>query len=449
MKIFKSIYKFFDKIIVIPISRLVFNTQNSLKRKGKVLDKILNQPSFLIYLSLILAVLFFLLIDNKVITLVENNAEVITNVPVKLKYNEEAYVIEGAPKTVDITISGRKSDIYLSKQIGEYEVFLDLSSYTASDSAYKVYFTYSKNIDNLVYKLDPSYVSVMVKNKVSSVSSVTHELINQDKLDSKLSVKNVSLSKSEVVVKGSETSLKKIAWVKALVDLGNKESDLKEAKTYDIDCKLVAYDNTGNILNNVEIVPNTLSATIELDSYSANIPVVVKTKGKLLTGKSISSIQINDSSEFSITVYGNESLISNLTSIPVTIDIEGLGNDNAKVYNVTLSKPTGVRYMSDSSVKVSLSFGNEQQKAIGISSISHKNLGSGLKANIISDTKISVIAKGVASVLENITEKDINAYVDLSGLGVGEHDVKVQIVNENSLVSYEVSSNIKVRITSE
>ncbi|NMA50558.1 MAG: hypothetical protein GX951_01745 [Mollicutes bacterium] len=449
MKIFKSIYKFFDKIIVIPISRLVFNTQNSLKRKGKVLDKILNQPSFLIYLSLILAVLFFLLIDNKVITLVENNAEVITNVPVKLKYNEEAYVIEGAPKTVDITISGRKSDIYLSKQIGEYEVFLDLSSYTASDSAYKVYFTYSKNIDNLVYKLDPSYVSVMVKNKVSSVSSVTHELINQDKLDSKLSVKNVSLSKSEVVVKGSETSLKKIAWVKALVDLGNKESDLKEAKTYDIDCKLVAYDNTGNILNNVEIVPNTLSATIELDSYSANIPVVVKTKGKLLTGKSISSIQINDSSEFSITIYGNESLISNLTSIPVTIDIEGLGNDNAKVYNVTLSKPTGVRYMSDSSVKVSLSFGNEQQKAIGISSISHKNLGSGLKANIISDTKISVIAKGVASVLENITEKDINAYVDLSGLGVGEHDVKVQIVNENSLVSYEVSSNIKVRITSE
>ncbi len=449
MKMFKSIYKFFDKIIIIPISRLVFNIQNMLKRNGKILDKMLNRQSFLIYLSLILAVLFFLLIDNKVITLVENNAEVITNVPVKLKYNEEAYVIEGAPKTVDITISGRKSDIYLSKQLGEYEAILDLTGYTASDSAYKVYFTYSKNIDNLNYKLDPSYVSVMVKNKVSSVSSVTYELINQDKLDSKLSVKSVSLSKSEVVVKGSETSLKKIAWIKALVDLGNKDNELKEAKTYDIDCRLVAYDNSGNILNNVEIVPNTLNATLELDSYSSNIPVVIKTKGKLLTGKSISSIQINDANEYSITVYGNESAISNLTSIPVTIDIDNLGNDNAKVYNVTLSKPTGVRYMSDSSVKVSLSFGNEQQKTISISSISRKNLGSGLNVNIISDAKISVIAKGVASVLSNIKESDINAYVDLAGLGVGEHDVKVQIANENPLVSYEVSSNIKVKIGSE
>lgn len=35
----------------------------------------------------------------------------------------------------------------------------------------------------------------MIKNKVSSVSSVTYELINQDKLDSKLSVKSIGLSK--------------------------------------------------------------------------------------------------------------------------------------------------------------------------------------------------------------------------------------------------------------
>lgn len=447
-KIFKKIYKVIDKLIIVPISRIVYNVQNLLKRNGSLLDKVLNRPSFLIYLSLILAVLFFLLIDNKVITLVENNAEVITNVPVKVKYNEEAYVIEGVPDTVDITITGRKSDIYLSKQLGEYEVMLDLTGYTASESAYKAYFTYSKNVDNLTYKLDPSYVSVMVKNKVSSVSSVTSELINQDKLDSKLSVKNVTLSKSEVVVKGSESSLNKIAWIKALVDLDN--SDLTEAGTYELDnVLLVAYDNTGKILKNVEIVPSTISATVVLDSYSKNIPLVVKTKGDLITGKSIASILVNNSSDYSLTVYGNENSLANLSSIPATIDIDGQGNENAKVYTVTLSKPTGVRYMSASTVTISLTFGNEQQKTIDIVDISRKNLGSNLNANIISTSKIEVVCKGVSSVLEDITAQDINAYVDLTGLGVGDHEVEVKIDNDNPLVKYVVSSTITVRISSE
>ena len=65
---------------------------------------------------------------------------------------------------MDIILTGRKTDIYLAKQLGEFEVSLDLTDYEASDTAHKVYFTYSKNIDNLAYKLDPSYVSVIINN---------------------------------------------------------------------------------------------------------------------------------------------------------------------------------------------------------------------------------------------------------------------------------------------
>ena len=143
-KFFKKIYNFIDKCIVVPISRAVYYLSKKFKKNQGKLDKILNRPHFLIYLSLIIAVVLFLLIDSKVISLVETEAEVITNVPVVVKYNEEAYVVEGVPETVDITITGRKSDIYLAKQLGEYEVILDLSDYTPSDTPYKVYFTYSK-----------------------------------------------------------------------------------------------------------------------------------------------------------------------------------------------------------------------------------------------------------------------------------------------------------------
>lgn len=445
-KIFKKIYSFFDKCIIIPIGRLVFNIQNLFKKNNGWIDKLLNKPNFLIFLSLFLAVVLFLLIDSKAIMLVENNAEVITNVPVKLKYNEEAYVVEGVPETVDITITGRNSDIYLAKQLGEFEVTLDLTDYEASESAYKVYFTYSKSIDNLTYKLDPSYVSVIIKNKVSSVASVTTELINQDKLDSKLSVKSVSLSKSEVVVKGSESSLDKIASIKTLIDLDN--DDLTEAGTYSLDnVKLVAYDNSGKILSNVEMVPNTLSATVVLDSYSVNIPLEVKTTGELVSGKSIASILINNAESYSVTVYGNEDDLKNISSIPVVINIDGMGSDNTKKYSVKLTKPTGVRYMSETDVSISVTFGTEEQKTIAINNISKKNLGSSLNANIISTEEINVICKGVTSALENIKEEDINAYVDLTGLSVGDHEVEIKIENTNPLVEYIVSQKIVVRIS--
>lgn len=447
-KLLKKIYKFIDKCIVVPISRVVYYFTKKTKNKQGRMDKILNRPHFLIYLSLALAVIFFLLIDSKVLNLVESEAEVINNVPVVVKYNEEAYVVEGVPETVDITITGRRSDIYLAKQLGEYEVVLDLSEYTASDNPYKVYFSYSKSIDNLNYSLSPAYVQVTVKNKESKVVTLSHDLLNIDELDNKLSVKSVSLNKSEVVVKGSSDALDEIATVKALIDLDNQEM-FTEAGTYDVDnIELVAYNSKGEKLKNVEIVPETTSATIVLDSYSVTVPLSVETTGTLVAGKSIASILINDSSSYSITIYGEKEELDKIDSVPVTINVDGLGAEGTKNYNVTIQKPNGVREMSTSSVTITATFGNEEQKTVDISSsIEPKNLSEGLSVNIVPGQEISVQVKGVASVIEKIDTASIKAYVDLSGLGVGEHEVEIEIDNDDPLVSYIPSSTLKIKIT--
>ena len=446
-KLLKKLYKFLDKKIIVPISRLVYYLSKKYKKNQGKVDKLLNRPNFLVYLSLIIAVILFLLIDSKVISLVETEAEVITNVPVVLKYNEEAYVVEGVPETVDITITGRKSDIYLAKQLGEYEVVLDLSEYTASDKTHKVYFTYSKSIDSLTYKLDPSYVQVTIKKKESSVVALSYDLLNINKLDSKLSVKSISLNKSEVVVKGSDDALSRIATVKALIDL--EKQDFKEAGTYDIDnIKLIAYDSNGTKLNNVEIVPESTSASIVIDSYSVTVPISVETTGNLVAGKAIASLLIDGAATHSITIYGEKQDIDAITSVPVTINVNGLGAESTKTYDVSITKPNGVRDMSDKSVTITATFGDEQQKTIDLNnSIGSKNLADGLTVNIISGQNITAQVKGVTSVIEGIDASKVNAYVDLNGLGAGEHEVEVKIDNNNPLVTYVVSSTVKVRIS--
>ena len=212
---FKGIYNIIDKYIVTPISKIIYNIDKKVNKSGGKIEKILNRPNMLLYMSLALAIIVFLLIDSKVITLVETEAEIITNQPVNVEYNSEAYVIEDLPETVDITLIGRKSDLYLAKQLGENEVVLDLTDYTPRDEPYKVKLTYNQTINSLSYKLDPTYVYVTIKKKVSTLKTISYDLINQDKLNElnpELSVSNVELDKNEVVVKGSQDTLNKIAY---------------------------------------------------------------------------------------------------------------------------------------------------------------------------------------------------------------------------------------------
>ncbi len=449
VRFFLGIYHILDRILITPISRVIYLLSDKLKTNSNKIEKILNRPNILLYLALVFAIMMFFLVDREVINLVQNEAEILANQPVKVLYNEEAYVVEGLVDSVDIILTGNKSAIYLAKQLGGHEVVLDLTDYKPSNSPYRVKLTYNQTVDSIKYKIDPTYVTVTIKNKVSKLFGVSYELLNEEKLNEKLSVENVELSESEVVVKGSEDALDKIATVKALVDLSNK--DYADAGLYETDnIPLVAYDEKGNLLTNVEIVPKTLTASVTLDTYKATVPIKVSTTGTLVTGKAISAITINGKENYSVDIYGEKSVIDSITSVPVTIDVNGLGNSGSKTYNVTVTKPAGVRSISESSAKISISFGDEKQKTINITDFHSKNLDGTLSVNFPPQNGVvSIQVKGVESVINNITEENISAYVDLAGYGAGSYEVDLKIEGDDPKVTYIASSKVKVEITTK
>lgn len=452
-KIFKHILSFFhkiylliDKIVVTPISRFIYHLNDRIKNNPSKIEKFLNRPNILLYIALIFAVGVFFLIDSQVVTLVENEAEILPNQQVTVLYNKEAYVVEGLVNEVDIILTGRKSAIYLAKQLGEHKVVLDLSDYEASDTPIKVPLTYNQTVDNLSYKLDPSYVTVTIKKKESKIwNNVSYNLLNENKLNEKLSVDNVELDKTEVVIKGSADALDKVATVKALVDLNNKK--FTEAGSYDLtDIKLAAYDSNGNMLNNIEIVPGSLTGSVTLGTYSTSVPIKVLATGDLITGKAISSITINGKSSYYVDIYGEKSIIDEIKSLPVTIDVVNQGNNGAKTYNVTISKPNGVRHISEETAKIVVSFGDEKQKTLNINNISYKNMGNGLKANLVGTTSVPVQVKGVQSVIDSINADNISAYIDLSGYNVGDYEIEVKIESDDPRLHYVVTTKVKISI---
>lgn len=440
----RKLYKIIDRLIILPISRIIYNIGKHF-RDNSFLNKQLNKPRFIIILSLILAVCCFLIIDNKVISLVETEAETIKNVPVNVIFNNEAFVVENVPQYVDITITGKKSDIYLAKQLGEFSAQLDLSKYKEAGT-HKVYFSYSKSIGSVNYILDPSYLIVNIKDKVSEVRTLQYDVVSTDELDEKLSVSSVSLDSTEVIVKGSTEALEEVSTVKALISVSSK--DYPDAGTYEMtNIPLVAYNKKGERVENVEITPNVMTGTIILKSYKTTVPLQVNTTGKLTSGKAIASISINNSSSYSIDIYGEEEEIKKITSVPVTINVDGLGNESVKTYSVTINKPSGVRYMNAKNVSISVAFGDEEQKSISINDVTYKNTPKGYTANIVSIGDVNVQVKGVKSNIDKIDASNIKAYVDLTGLTEGTHEVNVKIDNNNPLVSYLVTSTISVKIT--
>lgn len=440
--IFKTLIDLFDRYIITPITKFIMSFGDMLKNNKKGLEKVLMNKQALLIISLVAAFAVFYTVDQKTTTLVDNSAEVLYGQPVKAIYNEELYVVEGVPKTADVTLIGRRWDVYLAKQYPADEIILDLQD--LKPGTHRVTTKYKQLVSSVEYKLDPSVVTVVVYEKMSANRELTYDIIHKDNLDTKLNIESVTLSRDTVIIKGAEYKLEKVASVKALIDVDNLNNPKVGSITLK-DVPLVAYDQQGNVLD-VEIVPEKVEATIKISSPSKTVPIKIETKGEL-DNKAIKSLTSNVSS---VTVYGTDQALEDVEYVTAEIDIEGIKEN--KKYNVNLKKPVGVREMSVNKVTINMVVDDIATKEITGVRINSLNLASGLKVQALSkeDSSISVVLSGSESVIKNIDVSNINAYIDLSDLSIGEHEVEIKVSGSDDRVSYTSKiKKVKIRISAE
>jgi YbbR domain-containing protein len=430
-KIFKILYKILDLILITPISKIVVSIGNALSNKGGGLDKFLNNPNTLVYVSLICAFAAFFAVDKKIINLRETESVVLSNVPIVADYNEENFVVEGIPESADIVLMGRKSDLYLAEQLGDHKLTLDLTD--ATEGTHKVNLKYNNPINTLDYKLDPSRITLVVYEKVSESKTLTNDILNTDKLNSTLVISNIALDRNEVIVKSYREKLDTVASVKAIVDVNALNAN--QAGTYSLDnVKLVAYNEIGNEISDVEIVPSTVTATVTVTSPSKVVPVKVVPVGEPASGSAISSITSNVNN---ITLYGEESVLNSISEINVEIDVNGLASN--KTYQETIVKPNGVRSMSETAITIKVDMEKETSKEFEKIPITFKNLDTSkyiVQASQDQVTSVTVVVKGVDDVLEKLKPEDITAYIDLANLTEGSFTVPVMVSGTDNKLTY-------------
>ena len=439
--ILRAIIRLIDKKIITPITKFILMLSDKLGRKTDRFERWLVRKNTLVFISLIIAIGTFFAIDQKTTSLVDSYAEVLYNQKVEAIYNTETYVVEGLPETVDVTLIGKKNDMYLAKQSSKGTVTIDISK--LKEGTHRVTINYESTVKSVDYKLNPGVVNINVYPKVSTTKVATIDTINKEVLDTKLSVSNITIDKNEIIIKGAEHTIAKVANVRALVDVSKLVDPEVGVMTLE-NVPIIAYDNDGKVVD-VEMVPSKVSATINIDSPHKEVPIKVIPNGEVQFGKAISSMT---SSETKVIIYGEEKELEKYEYFPVEVDVANL--DSNKTFNVSLQVPQGLREISAKNTKITVSLGEEETKEINDIMIETINLDSNYKAAAIgaASIKTTVLVKGTKDVINSIDASKIKAIVDLSGYKEGDHEVTVKVTGDDVKATYTPkTTKIRIRIS--
>lgn len=450
VKIFKdicaSIASVINRLLVFPISKLIYKTTNKFDKKGKIFENWLSKSNTLLFVSLIIAITIFVIIDQKIVNYSQSSAEVIQAHNIEVDYDEDNYVVEGIPENVDITLIGNKTDLYIAKQSPTSTVKIDL--WGLKPGTHKVDIEYEQLSNSIKYSVNPSIATVIIYEKVFDEKTLSIDLLNQDALDSKYIIESLESDTNSVIVKGAKYKVEQVATVKALVDIKsivdeNGEPKIGLGKKEKIVSTLKAYDEKGNVID-VELSPTKVEVELLIDSPSKEVPFKIISTGNVIYNKGISNFLINNNETSTVTIYGTKEALSSIEYIPIEIDVSGLTESTQ--FKVDIEKPNGIKSMSMSTVTVDVKLSDDiTNKSIEDIGISHINLGNGYSVAPVDIDSITVKLKGVKDVVESITSDDINAYVDLSELGVGTHSVDIIVTGEDPRVEY-MSSVLQMKI---
>ncbi|WP_436876271.1 CdaR family protein [Mammaliicoccus sciuri] len=285
------------------------------------------------FVALILALLMFLSVNNVFGSLFSENAlkssdHVIEDVPVDTIYNTKELYLSGAPKTVDVKVSGPQSTILQAEKLLNFKVELDLKN--KSVGQYKENFKIKGLSDELKATVVPKSANVTLQDKVSKKYPIEAE-INQNRIASGYELVGETVNPSQVTITGGQEELNKIAYVKATLDETKQLTDDTTEKA-----GISVLDSNLNKLD-VQIRPNTVNVNIKVARSSKTVTLNPVTKGSASKNINIDDITL-DKTE--VKIYGSRNVLDGIGSIDVPVDISNVDGDTSK--KVSLSLPDGV-----------------------------------------------------------------------------------------------------------
>lgn len=409
------------------------------------LDNLMNNHWFMKIFALLLAIMLYMSVNiegkesKSGLTrnsIGQTDVETVTNVPVVTYYDEQNLVVSGVPKTVNVTLEGPASILKPTALQRDFEIYVDLANLELG--TYTVPLKYKNISDKLKVTIEPSTAKVTIQEKVSRDFSVDVDFIHKNKLVDGYSVEEPIVKPSVVTITGAKDEVERIALVKARVDLDGAVDTVKQ------ESRVRAYDREGKLLD-VNINPSVVEVTVPIKSPSKSVPLKINRTGTLKAGLSIVKIEAVPNE---VTIFGPKNKIDPIEFIDgITVNLDDITSDTTLEVPVPL--PEGVKSVDPAKVKIHIQVQQEETKTFSSLPIHVIGLGDQYNVQFLNpkDGNMDVQVSGAPSVLNSIRADDLQLYVNASELGIGEHDVEIEVNGPQNITWKLPSNKAKIRIS--
>ncbi|WKY45455.1 CdaR family protein [Eubacteriaceae bacterium ES2] len=239
-----------------------------------------------------------------------------------------------------------------------------------------------------------------------------------------------------VEVEGPEEELARIDKIQGTVNVNGLEED---AVRY---VQVSAYDADGNVIEDVEVVPDVVTADIIL-GQTKTVSVTATTSGSPAEGYIATDITVEPSK---LSIGAKQAVIDIINSISTeAIDLSGQSQTFTK--EVDLDLPDGAYYLDgNGKVKVTVNIEVPVEKSLTIENIETRNLGADLTVTKVKDTNAVVKLEGDDNVINSILASQVQVYVDCSNLTAGTYELPLQTNLSSAIVKSITPTTTSVTI---
>jgi len=355
----------------------------------------------------------------------------IDNVPVVfegeswLLENRNLMITEGMETTVDLDLSGNRSDLNKLNR-SNITLRVDLTKVYESGTANLTYtIGYPSDVSPsaiTVERRSPAAVQLNVEKRLTREIPVNVVFTGAVPEDFIADTENTLLDYPTINIKGPASVVEKVTQARIDVDLEGRTESLSENYRYTL-C-----DEEGNPMDAQQIVTDV--AEIHLDVKIQRYQEIPLKLNAIYGGGATEGYTRYEIRPSSIRVSGSEAVLNDLTEIVLgTVSFAERTENEMLVFPINL--PEGVTNVTGiTEAEVEIRFVGLSIKEFSTSNIKLVNKPAGLECELMNQV-VNVTLRGPSNRIDQIKPEDIVVTVDLTGKDVGASTVKAVVSVRN------------------
>ena len=251
---------------------------------------------------------------------------------------------------------------------------------------------------------------------------------------------DVALDPTEVVISGPESIVNRAVRARVFVNLDGARENIEQSNPIQI----VDVNNT--VVKGLTVIPDTVQVSVPVSQQGGfrDVAVKVVVKGQIAAGYRLENISVFPPV---ITIFSSDPSIVN--DLPGVVETQPLDLQNANediTTRLALNLPESVTIVGGQTVQVTVGISPIQTSLTLLNQpIDVIGLTEGLSVQPFPQT-VDVIISGPLPVLDALTPQDVKVRVDVTGLGLGTHQLVpvVDVLVDNVLVESILPGTIEV-----